>query len=53
MRGTWLSLMKNLLTFALTVAALAAFATTTFAGNCGGCADGEKPKDKTTEGAQG
>jgi hypothetical protein len=46
-------MMKKLYTFALTVAALAAFATTTFAGNCGGCADGDKPKDKTTEGTQG
>jgi len=46
-------MMKKLFTFAFTVAALAALATTTFAGNCGGCADGDKPKDKTTEGTQG
>jgi hypothetical protein len=46
--------MKNLFTLALTVTALAAFATSTFAGgSCGGCADGDKPKDKTTEGTQG
>jgi len=46
-------MMKTLLTFTLTVAAMAAFATSTFAGgSCGGCADGDKPKDKTTEGAQ-
>jgi hypothetical protein len=45
--------MKNLLTLALTVAALAAFSTSTFAGgNCGGCTDGEKSKDKASEGAQ-
>ena len=53
MRGTLLLVMKNLFTFALTVTALAAFATSTFAGSCGGCAGGDKPKDKTTEGTQG
>ena len=44
--------MKQLFTFALTVAAMAAFATSTFAGSCGGCGDGEKSKDKTEEGSQ-
>lgn len=53
MRGTLQSVMKNLFTFAFTVTALAAFATSTLAGSCGGCADGDKPKDKTTEGTQG
>lgn len=46
-------MVKNLFTFAFTVTALAAFATSTLAGSCGGCADGDKPKDKTTEGTQG
>jgi hypothetical protein len=44
--------MKNLFTFALTAVALAAFATTTYAGSCGGCTSGEKAKDKTEEAAQ-
>jgi len=45
--------MKELLTLAVTAIAMAAFATTTFAGSCGGCAGGgEKSKDKTEEGAQ-
>jgi hypothetical protein len=45
--------MKSLFTLALTVVSMAAFATSTFAGSCGGCPDGEK-KDgaKTEEGAQ-
>jgi len=38
--------MKNLLTLTVTALTLAAFATTTFAGSCGGCASGEKGKDK-------
>ena len=47
------SVMKSLFTLALTVVSMAAFATSTFAGSCGGCPDGEK-KDgaKTEEGAQ-
>ncbi|MBE2181440.1 MAG: hypothetical protein IAE97_13315 [Chthoniobacterales bacterium] len=48
--------MKNLLTIAVTVLALAAFATTTFAGGggCGSCpVTGEKAKkEKTEEGTQ-
>jgi len=46
--------MKTLFTLALTVVATAAFATSTFAGSCGGCTDGDKKKDKakTEEGAQ-
>ena len=45
--------MKNLFTLTLTVLALAAFATTTFAGSCGGCTgDSKKDKDKTEQGAQ-
>jgi len=39
-------MMKNLFTLTVTALALAAFATTTFAGSCGGCASGEKGKDK-------
>jgi hypothetical protein len=47
------SVMKSLFTLALTVVSMAAFATSAFAGSCGGCPDGEK-KDgaKTEEGAQ-
>jgi hypothetical protein len=44
--------MKNLFTIAVTVIALAAFATTTFAGNCGACpagGDKDKAKEKTEE----
>jgi hypothetical protein len=45
--------MKSLFTLALTVVSMAAFATSTFAGSCGGCTDGEKKdKAKTEEGAQ-
>ncbi len=48
-----LPVMKSLFTLALTVVSMAAFATTTFAGSCGGCTDGEKKdKAKTEEGAQ-
>lgn len=47
------SSMKKLFTLTLSVLALAAFATTTFAGSCGGCTgDSKKDKDKTEEGAQ-
>lgn len=35
--------MKNLLTIAVATIALAAFATTTFAGKC--CSDGDKSKE--------
>jgi len=45
-------LMKKLLTLTVTAIAMAAFATTTYAGSCGGCASGEKAKDKTEEGSQ-
>jgi len=44
--------MKQLLTLAVTAIAMAAFATTTFAGGggCGSCpVSGEKAKDKKTE----
>ena len=47
--------MKNLLTLAVTAIAMAAFATSTFAGDggCGSCpVSGEKAKDKTEEGTQ-
>lgn len=46
--------MKNLFTLAVTVIALAAFATTTFAGDCGSCPAGgkDKAKDKTEEAKQ-
>ncbi len=49
--------MKNLLTIAVTAIALAAFATSTFAGSCGSCPAGGdkekgKDKDKTEEGTQ-
>jgi len=45
--------MKKLFTLTLTVVSMAAFATSTFAGNCGGCTDGDKKdKAKTEEGAQ-
>ena len=47
--------MKNLLTLTVTALAMAAFATTTFAGSCGSCpVSGEKSKDKakTEEGTQ-
>jgi len=45
--------MKQLFSIAVTAIAMAAFATTTFAGSCGGCTGGgEKTKDKTEEGAQ-
>ena len=46
--------MKNLLTLVVTASALAAFATTSFAGSCGGCPGegGKKDKAKTEEGAQ-
>lgn len=45
--------MKHLLTLTVMALALAAFATTTFAGSCGGCASGEKKGgDKTEEGRQ-
>ena len=44
-------LMKNLLTLTFTALALAAFATTTFAGD--GCGGGEKKEgEKTEEGTQ-
>lgn len=39
-------MVKNLFTLTVSALALAAFATTTFAGSCGGCASGEKGKDK-------
>lgn len=46
-------LMKTLFTIAVTVVAMAAFATSTFAGDCGSCpAGGKKAKDKTEEGSQ-
>jgi hypothetical protein len=44
--------MKNLFTLAVTALAMAAFATTTFAGSggCGSCpVSGENAKDKKTE----
>jgi len=46
--------MKNLLTLVVTASALAAFATTSFAGSCGGCPGegGKKDEAKTEEGAQ-
>lgn len=46
--------MKNLLTLIVTASALAAFATTSFAGSYGGCTGegGKKDKAKTEEGAQ-
>ena len=47
--------MKNLFTLTVTALALAAFATTSFAGNCGKCPGegGDKAKDKenTEEGS--
>ena len=44
--------MKHLFTITLTVITMAAFATTTFAGDgCGGSSDkGDKAKEKTEEG---
>ena len=48
-------MMKNLLTLTVTALALAAFATTTFAGSCGSCpgeGGDKKDKAKTEEGAQ-
>lgn len=44
--------MKKLITIALTAIASAAFATSTFAGDCGGCASGDKAKDKKEEKAE-
>ena len=44
--------MKKLFTLTVAAIAMAAFATTTYAGSCGGCTSGEKAKDKTEEGAQ-
>lgn len=44
--------MKKLLTLAVAAMTMAAFATTTHAGSCGGCTSGEKAKDKTEEGSQ-
>jgi|688.fasta_scaffold56881_2 hypothetical protein len=45
--------MKTLLSITVTVIAMAAFATSTFAGDCGSCpAGGKKAKDKTEEGTQ-
>lgn len=46
--------MKKLLTLTVTALALAAFATSTLAGDgCGPCPDGgEKAKNKTEEGTQ-
>ena len=50
-----LSSMKNLFTITVTALALAAFATTSFAGSCGSCpgegGDKAKDKDKTEEGS--
>jgi hypothetical protein len=44
--------MKSLLTLTVTALAFAAFATSTFAGSCGGCTDGKKKdKNQTEEGA--
>jgi hypothetical protein len=48
-------MMNNLLTLTVTALALAAFATTTFAGSCGSCpgeGGDKKDKAKTEEGAQ-
>jgi hypothetical protein len=48
-------MMKNLLTLTVTALAMAAFATTTFAGSCGSCpgeGGDKKDKAKTEEGAQ-
>ena len=45
--------MKHLFTLTVMALAMAAFATTTFAGSCGSCPGegGEKKKDKTEEGS--
>lgn len=53
-RATLLIGMKKLFTLTVLALALASFATTSFAGSCGGCAGegGDKKKDKTEEGAQ-
>jgi len=49
--------MKHLFTLTVTALALAAFATTSFAGSCGSCpgegGDKAKDKDKTEEGCAG
>ena len=49
--------MKRLLTLTVTALALAAFATTSFAGSCGSCpgegGDKAKDKDKKEEGCAG
>lgn len=54
-RGIVAFLMKHLLTITVTALALAAFATTSFAGSCGGCpgegGDKAKDKEKTEEGS--
>jgi hypothetical protein len=50
-----IGVMKSLFTLTVTVIAMAAFATSTFAGDggCGPCPDsGDKAKNKTEEGAQ-
>ena len=47
-----LSMMKNLLTLTVAALSVAALSTSALAGSCGGCASGEKSKDKTEEGAQ-
>jgi hypothetical protein len=41
--------MKHLFSITVMALALAAFATTTFAGNCGGCTDGKKKDGTKTE----
>ena len=48
------SALKKLFTLTVAAVALAALSTTALAGSCGGCASGEKVKDKekTQEGAQ-
>lgn len=46
------SLMKRLLTLTVAALAVASVSTSAFAGSCGGCASGDKSKDKTEEGAQ-
>lgn len=51
--GIVTSVMKTLFTLTVAALALAAFATTTFAGSCGGCGDGKKKDgDKTEQGSQ-
>ncbi|MFM7374286.1 MAG: hypothetical protein ACKO39_03930 [Chthoniobacterales bacterium] len=49
--------MKHLITLTVTALALAAFATTSFAGSCGSCpgegGDKAKDKDKKEEGSAG